>query len=132
MVTPAGGRDVAPGDRNEVTLVGRLSGLPQERTLPSGDALLSWRLVVARPADTGATGRPSVDTFDCAAFRGHVRRAAARWTDGDVIEVAGALRRRFWRTPSGAASRVEVEVSRARRIRRVGDRASAATRRQVS
>lgn len=105
------------GHRNEVTLVGRLSGEPQERTLPSGDVLLSWRLVVARPP-AEVPGRATVDTLDCATFRGDCRRHAGRWTAGDTVEVTGALRRRFWRTPSGAASRVEVEVNAARRLLR--------------
>jgi single-strand DNA-binding protein len=29
----------------------------------------------------------------------------------DVVEIEGALRRRFWQTGSGSASRVEVEVA---------------------
>lgn len=108
--------------RNEVTLVGRLSGEPQTRTLPSGDVLLSWRLVIARlPADVPA-GRPSVDTLDCATFRGDCRRSAGHWITGDVVHVTGALRRRFWRTPSGVASRVEVEVTSARRLQRAAPR----------
>ncbi|MCW2847203.1 MAG: hypothetical protein JWR90_1177 [Marmoricola sp.] len=35
--------------RNEVTLVGRMSAAPEHRDLPSGDALVTLRLVVARP-----------------------------------------------------------------------------------
>jgi single-strand DNA-binding protein len=105
--------------RNEVSLLGRLSAPPEERVLPSGDALVSWRLVVRRPPSTRA-GAPSVDTIDCASFRADVRRAAAKWTADDVLEVSGALRRRFWRGGSGAASRTEVEVTRVRRVRAVG------------
>jgi len=33
-----------------------------------------------------------------------------------VLEVEGALRRRFWRMGAGAASRSEVEVLRVRRL----------------
>jgi len=33
-----------------------------------------------------------------------VRRSALRWVQGDVVEVTGALRRRFWRTPAGTAA----------------------------
>lgn len=103
---------------NEVRLVGRLSGQPVERILPSGDVLLSWRLVVGRDPDEVASGRPSVDTLDCATFRGGCRRSVSGWATGDVVEVSGALRRRFWRTPAGAASRVEVEVRSAHRLTR--------------
>ena len=94
---------------NEVALVGRLSGDISERTLPSGDQLVSFRVVVQR-ADSG------VDTIDCVAFRADVRRKVSRWNSGDVLSLEGMLRRRFWRTASGAASRTEVEVTSAARL----------------
>lgn len=110
-------RPATPHDqgRNEVVLVGRLSAVPEERVLPSGDPLVTWRLVVRRPA-TARDGAPTIDTLDCAAFRADVRRVASRWSAGDVVEVSGALRRRFWRGPAGASSRTEVEVAAARRV----------------
>lgn len=103
--------------RNEVHLTGRVSADPVERTLPSGDLLLGWRLVVGRPAGTRPGPRASVDTIDCAATRADVRRTVRRWRAGELVEVEGALRRRFWRQPAGVASRYEVEVHRARRVR---------------
>jgi single-strand DNA-binding protein len=108
--------------RNEVVLVGRLAAVPEERTLPSGDAVSTWRLVLDRPpaAQRRAAargGRPvSVDTIDCAAWTAALRRAAASWAPGDLVAVEGSLRRRFWRTPAGAASRYEVEVASAKRV----------------
>jgi len=39
-----------------------------------------------------------------------------KWRAGDIIEIDGALRRRFWRTPGGPVSRYEVEVRKARRL----------------
>lgn len=103
--------------RSEVLLVGRVAAQPQERELPSGDTIVTWRLVVNRPAPTkaalrvGEGLRPSVDTFDCAAWTAGVRRSALRLLPGDVVAVEGALRRRFWRGPAGPSSRYEVEVS---------------------
>ncbi len=115
----------APPGRNEVFLVGRVSGAPQERELPSGDAIVVWRVVVDRPAprrtrrtQTGPLRPATVDTFDCVAWTGAVRRSARALTDGDVIDVQGALRRRFWRAGAGAVSRCELEVSSVRRLRR--------------
>lgn len=101
---------------NEVRLVGRVSGMPSQRVMPSGDEVWTFRLVVRRP--TQERRRQSVDTLDCAVWRGRARRSVAGWSAGDVVAVRGALRRRFFRTGGAPASRVEVEVAAARLIRR--------------
>jgi single-strand DNA-binding protein len=102
---------------NEVRLVGRVSQAPEELVLPSGDLLWTFRVVVPRPA---ASGRGSVDALECAAWSSRARRSVASWRPDDVVEVTGSVRRRFFRTAGGAASRVEVEVSRGKLIRRAG------------
>jgi single-strand DNA-binding protein len=120
MGSAAADPDVA-GPVNDVRLVGVLAAAPEQRELPSGDLLVVFRVVVRRPdsADRrGGRAGPSVDTIDCAAWRGDVRRVVSTWGAGDVIEVRGALRRRFWRGPHGPASRCEVDVSKARRVSR--------------
>ena len=112
--TSAAGADDAI---NEVRLVGRLSAEPELRTLPSGDSLWTFRVVVPRgPQPTRS--RATVDTVECAVWSGRVRRTVASWQEGDVVEVSGAIRRRFFRAGGGAASRVEVEVAAGRLIRR--------------
>lgn len=106
-----------PPDRNEVVLVGRLVSAPTVRELPSGDSLASFRLVVRRPAGSRLRpGAPRVDALECAAFRGDVRKTVRSWGEGDVVEVAGALRRRFWRTGGAPSSVWEIEVAKARRL----------------
>lgn len=109
---------MAPAEHvNEVRLVGRLAAEPVDRVLPSGDRLVSFRIVVPRgPARRAAPRAPTVDTVDCAAWRKDVQRAVSRAGTGDLVEVQGALRRRFWRSPGGPASRSEVEVARLRRV----------------
>jgi single-strand DNA-binding protein len=102
---------------NEVRLVGRVSQAPEERVLPSGDLLWTFRVVVPRPE---GTGRNSVDALECAAWSARARMSVASWQPDDVVEVTGAIRRRFFRTATGASSRVEVEVTRGRVIRRAG------------
>ena len=102
---------------NEVRLVGRISQAPEERMLPSGDVLWTFRVVVPRAEPSG---RGTVDALECAAWSPRARRSVASWRADDVVEVSGAVRRRFFRTGAGAASRVEVEVSRGRLIRRAG------------
>ncbi|CUR59043.1 Single-strand binding protein/Primosomal replication protein n [metagenome] len=104
---------VAP---NVVVFRGRVSADPEPRRLPSGDVVWSLRVVVPR---TGAAReRAAVDTLDCAVWSGRIRRAVQGWRAGDVVEVRGAVRRRFFRSGGVTASRVEVEVSSGRVIRR--------------
>ena len=107
--------------RNEVVLVGRVSSEPETRELPSGDQLVSWRVVVDRPAPRRPPeGRkpPTIDTVDCVAWGAGVRRTARSLAVGDVVAVQGALRRRFWRSGTGMQSRTEVEVETVRRLQR--------------
>jgi single-strand DNA-binding protein len=119
---PARQADPPSVHRNEIVLVGRLAAAAHTRSLPSGDIMLSWRLVVDRPALGGRRGEgrrtATVDTVDCVAFRGDVRRASERWVPGEVLEVRGALRRRFWRGPTGPVSRCEVEAQAVTRLQR--------------
>jgi single-strand DNA-binding protein len=120
--TAAVARDLATAagpvaDRNEVRLVGRVSGAPERRSLPSGDELVSLRVVVSR--------RPSgVDTLEVAVGPappsgvrprdGQVGRrllaSAERLEPGDRVEVRGSLRRRWWGTGGVRQSRVEVRA----------------------
>ncbi len=104
---------------NQVVLVGRLGAAAATRTLPSGDTLSQFRLIVPRPPERARQSRVAVDTLDCAAWTSRLRRQVSAWGAGDLVEVTGALRRRFWRSPAGGpASRYEVEVSTVRRLRR--------------
>ena len=103
----------AAGPRNEVRLRGRLPEVPVIRTLPSGDEVAVWRLVVRRVDETSTP----VDTIDCEGYARKIVRNAARWPPGVIVEVEGSLRRRFCETPGGARSRYTVEVAAARRVR---------------
>lgn len=127
MVASTGDATAAAGAAqacNEVTLVGRLAAPPIRRELPSGDEIATFRLVVDRPARRARSGpgdeRRRVDTLDCVVWRADLRRRLERVPEGTVLAVAGAVRRRFWRSPTGAASRVEIEVERMRRVPAAG------------
>ena len=89
---------------NYIKLEGRLSGEPEIRTLPSGDDIVVFRIVVPRDE----VGR--VDTIDCQASTAATRRKVLKTRPETLIGVEGALRRRFWRGAAGLASRYEVEV----------------------
>ncbi len=119
---------------NLVRLVGRVSAEPEHREMPSGDKLVQLRVVVARPprparASRGARGptatdgsvragspRTQVDTIDVTCWTAEARRAATRLHPGHVVEVHGALRRRFFKAGAVTQSRYEVEASLVRRL----------------
>ncbi|MDE9366096.1 single-stranded DNA-binding protein [Luteipulveratus sp. YIM 133132] len=105
---------------NEVRLVGRVSGSPVHRVLPSDDELVTFRLVVDRPVKARSTssGRQvRVDTIDIACWTSRTRRRAIALESGECVEVSGALRRRFWRAGAAAVSRCEVEAASIDRLR---------------
>jgi single-strand DNA-binding protein len=108
--------------RNDVVLRGRLSAPPELRVLPSGDPLLVFKLVVRRenPRPRG----PKSDVITCVSLLPALQRYAAAWTPDDVVEVQGALQRRFWRTPAGTAVAYEVDCRRGRKVTRGGQRAA--------
>ena len=76
---------VAVIDRNDVVLRGRMSAPAEIRTLPSGDTLLTFRLVVRRP-EPRARGQ-SVDVLTCITYDRSLQRRAAAWQPGDIVEV---------------------------------------------
>ncbi|MDQ4111716.1 MAG: single-stranded DNA-binding protein [Actinomycetota bacterium] len=119
-IGPAGGLATV----NEVRLIGRLSLAAEEKELPSGDQLTAFRVVVNRPRDKRRGSRVQIDALECHTWVARVRRAAMTWQVGDVIEVNGSLRRRFFKTGGRLQSMTEVEVSSARRV----SRAAAATK----
>ncbi|RNI18082.1 single-stranded DNA-binding protein [Flexivirga caeni] len=112
-----------PATVNEVHLIGRLSAPPSVKLLPSGTQVVQLRVVVDRPADAGRRaaeeGRkaPTVDTIDIACWRADVRRRAMSFAGTEAVEVNGSLRRRFWRSPAGVASRYEVEAMKLRKLK---------------
>jgi single-strand DNA-binding protein len=113
-VRPAASDDAAAAE-NAVFLRGVFAAEAAQRVLPSGDELCSFRVTVARPAG----GRARVDSIDCSTTKATVRRAVLRCAPGDLVEVTGSLRRRFWRSPAGTpTSRYEVEVSALKNQRR--------------
>jgi single-strand DNA-binding protein len=107
---------------NEVRLVGRLAADPQLRELPSGDTVWNLRVVVERSMPPGKEKpRQRVDSLECAVWSGRLKKQVQKWEAGDVVEVSGAMRRRFFRASGATASRVEVELTGGRIIRRAAN-----------
>ncbi len=107
---------------NYVVLCGRLAEAPIAKDLPSGDVLMTFRLTVDRPPGE----RVRVDSLECVTTKPVLRRKLERAEPGDQVEVTGSLRRRFWRSPVGPASRYSVDASTVRVTR--SDRRAGAVR----
>jgi single-strand DNA-binding protein len=117
---PTGDPDGSEVPANEARLVGRLSAAPATVELPSGDVLLTFRISVPRasPSGRGAGSGQRVDSIPCTAWAPRLRRSIATWRAGDLVEVVGAVRCRFYQAGGATRSRVEVEASAARIMRR--------------
>ena len=103
-------------ETNDVHLIGRLAKEPVHKSLPSGDAAVDFVLTVRRPP--AVVRRQSTDSLACTSLRPVTIKAALGWAPGDVLEVHGALHRRFWRDGSQMRNVYEVEVRTARRVSR--------------
>jgi single-strand DNA-binding protein len=90
--------------------------------LPSGDELVTFRISVPRSVPSGANAAgvttQRVDSVPCSAWSPRLRRSILTWRAGDLVEVSGAVRCRFYQAGGATRSRVEVEASAARIIRR--------------
>jgi len=89
---------------NTVYLTGRVSGEPVEKSLPSGDMVVEFRVVVERD------DREGVDTLDIASWKTNLRKRAIKFQDQDWVSIEGVIRRRFWKAGNSIASRWQVEA----------------------
>jgi single-strand DNA-binding protein len=94
---------------NQIVLVGRLSGEPEWRALPGDRHVAVWRLVVEHR--DARSPQDSIDTIRCVSYDPAIHSNIRTWSHGDVIEVRGALRHRFWRGPAGPRGLYEVEAA---------------------
>ncbi len=112
---------------NQVTLTGRVSASPEAHILPSGDEVVSFRLIVQRSPAARRRSKQPVDTIDCAAWTTAMRRVVRRLEAGTEVVVTGELRRRFSRGATGPISRVTVELDSCQRADRTSDKAAVAS-----
>ncbi len=102
---------------NVVHLVGRISAVPESRELPSGDEIVTFRLIVRRSPAARRRSNQVVDTIECSVWRAALRRSVLRLDAGTEVTVTGELRRRFSRGGNGAISWVSVDVDSCRRVK---------------
>ncbi len=95
---------------NDLLLRGRVSASAIEKELPSGDKVVEFRLIVTRAERAG------VDTLDIAAWSSKMRRSALSLKEGEWVEITGSIHRRFWSSPTGVASRWQVEAAEIARL----------------
>ncbi len=95
---------------NLVQLRGRVSADPLARMLPSGDEVISFRLIVPRSANARRRSKHRVDTIECSAWNAKLRKKARSLEAGDEVTVSGELRRRFSRGSAGPMSWVSVDL----------------------
>ena len=100
--------------KNEVFLVGRVTSLAVEKLLPSGDRVVEFRVVIGREKSRGS--KKEVDSLDIAAWSSRTRKAALSLKIDTWVEIKGSVRRRFWRAPTGLASRWQVEAGEVVRL----------------
>lgn len=93
---------------NAVYLVGRVTSVAEDIELPSETILTRFRIVVPRAKPTTKT---TVDAIDLIAMKAGLQRKARSLAVGDIVEVDGEIRRRFWKAGVSVASRVEIEIS---------------------
>ena len=94
---------------NSVEVVGRLGSRVTQRELPSGDIATGFAVIVDRPVND-QVGNTKVDTMPCQTFRESVAKKVMAMEPGTPVSCTGVLRRRFWKSPGGLASAVEIEV----------------------
>lgn len=111
------GDDGAAASRNEVFLVGRVAAPVMEHELPSGATVVNARLIVNRADSAMPWSSQRVDAIECVGWSARVQRSMRRWNAEDRVEIEGSIRRRFFRAATGTGSRVEVEITKARRLK---------------
>ena len=100
--------------RNEVLLVGEITDGPTERDLADGRSVVTFRIDVRVDTDAG----PVRESFDCTVDAARTRRAALGWALGDVVEVEGVVRRKFYKVGASSKPFTVIEAGRAKRLRR--------------
>ena len=90
---------------NDVLLRGRVSAQAITKEMPSGDKVVEFRLIITREL------REGVDTLDIGAWSSKSRKTALTLKSGQWIEISGSIHRRFWQSPTGVASRWQVEAA---------------------
>jgi single-strand DNA-binding protein len=94
---------------NVVVLAGRLSDVPEVKSMPSGDQVTRFRLHVPDPGKR-------VLPLPVSAWDKLARKGCERLTKGDAVLVRGHLVRRFFRDGGGGRSVTEVVATEVKKL----------------
>ncbi len=90
---------------NRIVLVGRMANDPELKYTPSGVAVSSFRIAVARPF-SNAQGEKETDFIDVVTWRQNAEFAAKYLGKGRLIAVEGRLQVRSYQAQDGTRRRV--------------------------
>lgn len=96
---------------NQVTIQGHVSSALTQRELADGTVITQWRLKVPRENESGS------DSIPCSTLSAPVLKLLERATDETIFETQGEIRSRFWNSAGVTGSRVEVNVTKMRKIK---------------
>ncbi len=94
---------------NVVVLAGRLTDVPEVKSMPSGDEVTRFRLQVP---EAGKRVLP----LPISAWERLARKGCERLAKGDAVLVRGHLVRRFFRDGAGGRSVTEVVATEVRKL----------------
>jgi len=94
---------------NVVVLAGRLTDVPEVKSMPSGDEVTRFRLQVP---EAGKRVLP----LPMSAWERLARKGCERLAKGDAVLVRGHLVRRFFRDGAGGRSVTEVVATEVRKL----------------
>ena len=98
---------------NQVVIVGCIVGEIVERELASGEVISQWRVKVPRDGEVGS------DSIPCASSVASVRKSLEKVTSDCDYQIEGQIRSRYWNAAGVTGSRVEVNVTKMRKFKKV-------------
>ena len=93
---------------NSVTLLGRLTKVPDFRTTPNGTTVATFTLAVDRDYQSGGIEKQT-DFIECAAWRKTAEFVSKYFKKGQMMALHGSLQTRKWEDKNGNA-RISWEV----------------------
>lgn len=92
---------------NNITILGRLTNVPELKTTPNGVSVTSFNVAVDR--DYKVNGEKMTDFLPCVAWRGTAEFISKYFVKGDMIAIVGSLESRKY-TDKNGNNRISYEI----------------------